>query len=193
MKIIFTLLLSLYFALGASAQKLIRGQVVFDADNKPVAGATVRLKLSRQTTVTHPDGIFSMQSPLGADTLIVSFVGYISRSVPFSLPLDAPLIIRLTEQPQALNDVTVSTGYYQLPKERATGSFTRLGEKQLNTSVSTDVISRLKGIATGISFDERLGASRLSIRGISTLFANAEPLIVLNNFPYEGVYALQTA
>jgi TonB-linked SusC/RagA family outer membrane protein len=186
MKIIFTLLLCLHLALGASAQKLIRGQVVFDTDSKPVSGATIRLKLSRQTTVSHQDGIFSMQSPLVTDTLIISFVGYKSQSVPVSLPLDVPLIIRLTEQQRTLNEVTVSTGYYQLPRERATGSFTRIDEKQLNNSVSTDIISRLKGIATGILFDERLGERRLSIRGISTLFANAEPLIVLNNFPYEG-------
>ncbi|OYZ30164.1 MAG: hypothetical protein B7Y24_13680, partial [Sphingobacteriales bacterium 16-39-50] len=35
-------------------------------------------------------------------------------------------------------------------------------------------------------FDERSGSSKLSIRGRNTIFANDQPLIVLDNFPYEG-------
>lgn len=85
-----------------------------------------------------------------------------------------------------LQEVQVSTGYQTLPKERATGSFSKIDKTQFERQVGTDVISRLKGIAPGLSFDERNGQTKLSIRGRSTIFANAEPLIVIDGFPYEG-------
>jgi TonB-linked SusC/RagA family outer membrane protein len=48
------------------------------------------------------------------------------------------------------------------------------------------VISRLKGIAPGLAFDERNGQTKLSLRGRSTIFANDQPLVVVDGFPYEG-------
>ncbi|SEN07400.1 TonB-linked outer membrane protein, SusC/RagA family [bacterium A37T11] len=86
-----------------------------------------------------------------------------------------------------LQEVTVSTGYQQIPKERATGSFVFIDSALFNRSASTDVLSRLKGITPSLLFDERAGGTpKLSIRGISTIYGNAKPLIVVDNFPYEG-------
>ncbi|SEM33423.1 TonB-linked outer membrane protein, SusC/RagA family [bacterium A37T11] len=86
-----------------------------------------------------------------------------------------------------LDEVTVSTGYQTIPKERATGSFVHIDSALFNRAVSTDVISRLKGITPSLLFDERAGGTpKLSIRGISTIYGNAKPLIVVDNFPYEG-------
>lgn len=87
----------------------------------------------------------------------------------------------------AIEEVQVNTGYQRMPKERATGSFVFVDSALLNRSVSTDIISRLKGVAPSLLFDERAGGEpKLSIRGRSTIFANADPLIVVDNFPYEG-------
>ncbi len=87
----------------------------------------------------------------------------------------------------AIEEVEINTGYQRLPKERATGSFVFLDSAVLQRSVSTDIISRLKGVTPSLLFDERAGgAPKLSIRGISTIYGNAAPLIVVDNFPYEG-------
>lgn len=86
----------------------------------------------------------------------------------------------------------VSTGYQTLPKERATGSFVQINNELLNRRISTNVLDRLEGIASGVVFNrnnlpsnERMG---ISIRGRSTIdpLVNANPLVVLDNFPYEG-------
>ncbi|HWK98952.1 MAG TPA: SusC/RagA family TonB-linked outer membrane protein, partial [Parapedobacter sp.] len=87
----------------------------------------------------------------------------------------------------AIEEVQVNTGYQRIPKERATGSFVFVDSALLNRAVSTDIISRLKGVVPSLLFDERAGGEpKLSIRGRSTIFANADPLIVVDNFPYEG-------
>ncbi|SEN13561.1 TonB-linked outer membrane protein, SusC/RagA family [bacterium A37T11] len=116
----------------------------------------------------------------------VSRVPYTCFTPVFGMPILDTTKTSLKDTIQ-LQEVTVSTGYQTIPKERATGSFVHIDSALFNRAVSTDVISRLKGIATSLLFDERAGGTpKLSIRGRSTIFANADPLIVVDNFPYEG-------
>jgi len=93
----------------------------------------------------------------------------------------------LTSNSNVIDEVSVvASGYQSIPKERATGSFSKVDNATFNRQVSTDVISRLKGIAPSILFDERSGSPKLTIRGQATIFGNDQPLIVVDNFPYEG-------
>lgn len=83
-----------------------------------------------------------------------------------------------------------TTGYQNLPRERATGSFSRVDSSLLQRRISTDVLGRLEDNVPGLAFNRSAMAggvnNPISIRGRSTLFANANPLILLDNFPYEG-------
>ena len=85
------------------------------------------------------------------------------------------------------NNVIVSTGYQDISKERATGSFTTISNKLLNRSVSTGILNRIENVSSGVLFDRRNnGQPVLHIRGQSTILSDASPLIVVDNFPYEG-------
>ncbi|MEC3881950.1 SusC/RagA family TonB-linked outer membrane protein [Parapedobacter sp. 10938] len=86
-----------------------------------------------------------------------------------------------------LEEVKVSTGYQVLPAERVTGSFERVDSAVLNRQITTDVISKLDGVLPGLIFDTRGPATQLRVRGLSTLgTTDSRPLIVVDNFPYEG-------
>jgi TonB-dependent starch-binding outer membrane protein SusC len=85
----------------------------------------------------------------------------------------------------------VSTGYQRIPRERAAGSFVLVDSAQLNRKVSSDILSRLEGITSGLLFNKNtlssgFGSLDLSIRGRSTIYANDQPLIILDNFPFNG-------
>src|SRR5690606_37370283 len=42
-------------------------------------------------------------------------------------------------------------------------------------------------IASSVLFDNRPSSGQgMTIRGLSTIFSDSQPLIILNNFPYEG-------
>src|SRR5690606_20886174 len=95
------------------------------------------------------------------------------------VPLKGPLIIALETNEQSLKEVEiVSTGYQNIPKERATGSFTVIDNELLNRSVSTNILDRLDGVTSGLIFNKNLpgggnsNGANISIRGRSTLFAN---------------------
>jgi TonB-linked SusC/RagA family outer membrane protein len=88
-----------------------------------------------------------------------------------------------------LKEVSViSNGYQKLAKGKITGSFVQLDSAILNRRVSPDILSRLEDVTSGLIFnrDRNSGTDNISIRGRSTLFANDQPLVILDNFPYEG-------
>lgn len=163
-------------------QDPIRGKVT-NEKGEPLDGATIKVKGTNFTTSSDQYGNFLI--PLTyADLIIqINYLGY----TPSEIKAKNAASITLKANNSFINEIEVlSSGYQSLPKERATGSFSKVDNETLNRQVSTDVISRLKGIAPSILFDERSGSPKLTIRGQATIFGNDQPLIIVDNFPYEG-------
>lgn len=158
---------------------------VTDSKGLSLPGATIRIKGTENLTITDKDGRFTLLNASAEDVLVISFIGYKTREIKAD-DINSIGDIVLEEDSAALKEVIVSTGYQEVPLERATGSFSKVDNALYNREVSTDVISRLKAIAPDLLFDERNGKTKLSIRGRSTIFANDQPLIVVDNFPYDG-------
>lgn len=183
-KIIVYNILMLITALSCAAQIRINGRVL-TADGEPLIGATVKIKDHATAVLAGDEGKFSIAVNSSEPSLIISFIGFRTVERKLILPLTEELIIRLDKESGALDEVLISTGYQTIPKERASGSFVQVDKQQINRRVSTDVLSRLEDMVPGLTLN-RKGASQISIRGQSTLYSNAEPLIVIDNFPYEG-------
>jgi TonB-linked SusC/RagA family outer membrane protein len=165
--------------------------IVNSNNQSPVAGALLQLKKSSTRSVTNADGKSNIRLTFASDTLIITHIAYLPKRIAVSAGSTSPLLISLQENIQQLQEVTVSTGYQTLPKERATGSFAYVDNQLLNRRVSTDVISKLEGVVPGLLFNRNTvnsanGIADISIRGHSTLFANDQPLIVVDGFPYDG-------
>jgi TonB-linked SusC/RagA family outer membrane protein len=183
--------LSLLFSLGtingiAQNRQTISG-TVRSADEKPLSGATIKLAGSTGSVQTLENGFFEIPTTKTSGVLTVTYIGYKTAEVQFNTNHTKPLIIVLEPNANNLQGVNVSTGFQTLPKERATGSFSVVNNELFNRSVSTDVISRLNGVTSGLVFDRTSGNNLgISIRGKSTIWANTQPLVILDNFPYEG-------
>jgi TonB-linked SusC/RagA family outer membrane protein len=162
----------------------VSGTVV-NASGAPLAGASVVLLGTTIGTQTDSAGHFSLAIPRLSGMLRITFLGY--RPVEIS-PGDGPgmKMIRL-ERDNEITEVTVSSGYQQQDKRLTTGSYGVVPKELLDHSVSTDIIPRLDGIAPSLAFDNRApDQQNLSIRGHSTILSDNSPLIVLDNFPYNG-------
>ncbi|MES2456267.1 MAG: SusC/RagA family TonB-linked outer membrane protein [Bacteroidota bacterium] len=165
----------------------IKGKVV-DSAGVPLSGATVKIKGTNRITRTDINGEFVLDNVEDNGILVISYLGYESREIGAAKNI---LFIKLAVATGKLEEVnvTINTGYQILSKERATGSFVHIDSTLINRSVSTSLIDRLNGVTSGLIFNKPspgINLPALSIRGRSTLFANADPLIVLDNFPYEG-------
>ena len=78
------LALAVLFGMAAlNAQSIISGTVHDAQDRQPLPGANVSVKGSSQGTSTDFDGNFTLKTNLEKGTLIISFVGYERKEVPF--------------------------------------------------------------------------------------------------------------
>jgi len=175
----------------------IKGRVV-NENGEPVEGVTVTVKGSNKSTVTDKDGEFSIETADKNVTLLFTHISMEAFELKASDKTD--LAIKLKTKVTALGGVTVeiNTGYEKVPKERATGSFEFVNNEEINRRIGTDILGRLEGVTTGILFDKRFSSAgkntiplnNIIIRGLSTLTTSPEsvnsPLIIVDNFPYEG-------
>lgn len=188
-----------FFTVAQSQTYTIKGKVINALDGLPIANANIRL-IDAGSKNTDGLGNFEFSTTKSQPKLYISHIGFEPRELALSLPLEQPVSIELIPFAQQLQEVVVSTGYEDIPIERTTGSFEKIDNSMLNRSVSMDVLSRIENVATGIHFDRNsydfnaaggLPKHDVFIHGISTIRqtpgtnANA-PLIVLDNFPYEG-------
>ena len=167
----------------------LRGQVFSQDDRLPLSGALVALGDSIQLTITDEKGYFEVKAAPGEYILRVSFLGMVSKALQVTFPNGELMKIELAYDQSELKEVVVmSTGYQSLPAERVTGSFVSLDEKLVFRKVSSNFIDRLEDVSPGVSFNlgPNTGRDQILIRGRSTLFANTAPLIIVDNFPYDG-------
>ncbi|MEJ7693216.1 SusC/RagA family TonB-linked outer membrane protein [Daejeonella sp.] len=186
MKILAILTILMICTLFCFGQEAVNGRILTPA-GQALAGASVTLKRARLHTSSDTNGNFSLRSPYTIDSLYITFVGYKPLALAISLPQSEILVLTLVPAARQLEEVSVSTGYYQVPAERSTGSFVFIDKNTINRSNTTDILGRLKGVTNSVLFDERNQKEpKISVRGLSTIFATQAPLVVLNNFPYEG-------
>lgn len=184
-----------YFFIGFSSNAL--GQTVrlkiLDRDTKlPVEAVEVTIKDRPEVGASNANGLVELQLPKGNYELSLKRLGY----KPMLFILSASMFngevvqIALTPNLELLNTVEISTGYEKVKRERTTGSFFQLGKEQLERRISTGILDRLRDMVPGLSFNNgvgvRLNETDISIRGRSTIFSRADPLIVLDNVPYQG-------
>jgi TonB-linked SusC/RagA family outer membrane protein len=162
---------------------------IVSADNTPIEGASLFLVKSKLRAYSLAKGNFYFPAIALPDTLVVSHTGFLVMRFPVNASSAVNRRIVLEPLSADLGEVTVSTGYQQIPKERATGAFTVVNKDLVNRKVSPNILDRLDGVASGLLFNRTNSADEaFSIRGRSTLLgaASATPLIVVDNFPYEG-------
>lgn len=170
------------------AQQRISGRVLSSDDKLPIEGASVSWQGTNTTVSTNSFGEFIIQTTANTAVLVVNHVGYEPTSITVQLPQTDTLNIILNPSFRSLDEVqVVSTGYQRIPKERATGSFSTVSNELFNHQVGTDILSRLPAIANSMVMANGLaGTPQLMIRGLSTIRGPKDPLIIVDNFPYDG-------
>jgi len=169
----------------------VRGLVINER-GEPMAGANIVVKGRNQSARSAADGSFTLLNLTGKETLITSFIGY----NPDTLRLTGQnnIVIAMKPAVAALEDVSiVSTGYQNVNKDRATGSFGIVTAKDLAQYPTISVLERLQGLVPGVNISTKTtaGQSRngtINIRGISTIVGqytqvSVEPLLVIDGFP----------
>ncbi len=170
---------------AAMAQTRVRGTVVFESDGEPVTGATVTIDGTKVGTVTDTEGKFSITMPGDAKYLKVTFVGY----KPVTIAAKDGMRITLQENRAELDEVIV-TGYGNFKKASFTGSAQTLNTEPLEDVPVINIADKLAGGVAGVTIGQTSGApggtNSIRIRGMSSINAGNDPLIVIDGTPVQS-------
>ncbi len=169
-------------------RSLVTGKII-DSLGKPIPGASVWLTPGGKGVSSNEAGIFTISDVApGNYALHISLVGYqpvvMNISVLENHPFAAGNITLHISDLKLREVIIISTGYYQVPKERSAGSFSVVSaDKMTQKSGSMNVVDRLEGLAPGIAFNYGQGNDKLLMRGASSVNLDRQPLIVLDGVP----------
>lgn len=161
---------------------------VRDQDGSPLVGVPVCIGETRVCTVTDDEGGYSLKVPVEKTTLKFTYVGMETTYLTIGAGTSNAHKDVMMHSDNLLNDVMV-TGYQQLSRERATGAFDKIGKDVLSARPTADISAALQGLVAGMQATEKEdGTMDFQIRGTSSLYANTQPLIVVDGFPIEGTF-----
>jgi len=172
--------LLLCISVTAFAQRTVTGKVTSKDDGSGVPGVNVVEKGTTNGAATDIDGKFSISVGNNA-TLIFSAIGFSTQEV--AVGAQSVVDVALSSDVTTLSEVVV-TGYGSQEKKEITGSAVALDTKDFNRGTINDPSQLLQGKVAGLSIYNKGGdpnsSSVIRLRGLSTVGANTQPLIVVD-------------
>lgn len=183
---ILLLVCNMVFSIAVYAQLDIKG-IVRDSLGNKISRVTIKEKKNGVLTYSDNNGAFKISTKENEGVLIFKHIGYSNVEFHFN-NLTNDLSVIMQSYNLEIDEIEViSTGYQNIPKDRFTGSFEHINNASINTRTGYDILEKIEGVVPGLQFDNRSGTPIINIRGISTLSTSMmEPLIILDNFPYQG-------
>ncbi len=172
------------------SQQSVKGKVT-DAQNNPVAGASVQVKNTLRGTFSGVDGGFEIIAAPN-DTLVFSMLGMATQKIPVAGK--STVNVKLLEESKELNEVVV-IGYGTVKKSDLTGSVATIKSVDLTKITSLSPEQSLQGKVTGVQVTSTSGAPgalpELRIRGVGT-FNNSSPIYVVDGVILDDISFLNS-
>ncbi len=159
----------------------VTGKVTDGSTGEPIIGANVVIEGTTTGVITDVDGKFALDIPNANSVLLISFIGYITETIPVNGQSNIP--IALIPDITKLEEVVV-VGYGTQKKTTATGAISSAKGEVLIKAPVTNVSNSLVGRFTGLVGVQRSGepgqdGTSLLIRGQNSL-GNNSPLFVID-------------
>ena len=155
--------------------------IVKDATGETVIGASVVVKGTTNGTITGLDGDFSLPNVKKGDIIQISFVGYQTQEITWN---GQNIEVVLKDDTQTLDEVVV-TALGMKRAEKALGyAVTEVKGDELKTANTISPVAALQGKIAGVEIAQSdggiFGATKIQIRGASTLGGNNQPIYVVD-------------
>lgn len=168
--------------LAALAQQSISGKITDAVNGNAIPGVTVRVPNSNRGTISDVNGSYTLTVPVGTPSLVFSFTGYKTTTVPIS---GNTVNVKLQEDFARLDEVII------------TGLATSVKRSNLANAVATISSKQLSGVAPPQTFDAAIsgkvpgamitassgapgGGISVRMRGVTSIFSNTQPLYVVD-------------
>lgn len=162
----------------------VKGKVVDAKTKEAIIGVNVLIKGTSRGTTTDIEGNYTLNAVNPNTILVFSYVGYAKQEVPVGNK--SVIDISLSPEINGLQEVVV-IGYGSQQKRFVTGSVAKIDGEKLGVYSGSNFAQQLSGKAAGIVVNEGTGQPgvnpQIQIRGIGTLTAGRNPLVIVDGFP----------
>ena len=186
MRKILLLLWCVLFLLSGVLQaqtRTLTGKVT-DASGNAVPNASVVVKGTKVGTVTDTEGMYSLNIPVGAKSLVISSVNMQPEEI--RIGPDQVYNLTLKTLDASMQEVIV-VGYTTILKRSLTGSVSKVSGEAVANKPVMSFDQALTGKAAGVQVNTASGLVgdnvTIRIRGAASITSGAQPLIVLDGIP----------
>ncbi|MBP1677895.1 MAG: TonB dependent receptor [Bacteroidetes bacterium] len=167
----------------AISQITVKGNIT-DKNNEPLIGVNVRAQGSSSGTITDFNGSYSIEVPGSKSVLVFSYIGY--RTVEKAVGQNTTINVVLEEDVHSIDEVVV-VGYGVQKKSHLTGSVSKYKDDKLGDLAVSRLDQALQGKIAGVSVQntttEAGSAPQIRVRGMGSISASNEPLVVVDGYP----------
>jgi TonB-linked SusC/RagA family outer membrane protein len=169
----------------AKSQDITVSGKITDGAGMSLPGATIVVKGSPTGASADFDGGYSLKVPSLSATLVISYIGYLTKEV--TLTGSATLNVTLISSTQNLNEVVVTALGIKRQKKAITYSAQNISVAELSEARSLNVANSLSGKVAGLNYSTTSNgvgsSSRITLRGNRSLNGNNQPLYVVDGVP----------
>ncbi len=174
------------------AQNEITGKVV-DENGEPLPGATIQIEGTTIGVSSDFDGNFSISTPDSTANLVISYVGYKAQTVVANngTVVNVQLEIDATQLQEA-----IVVGYGTLNKADVTSAIATIKPEDFENIPVTSIEQGIAGQLAGVEISQNSGqpgqANSINVRGVGTITAGTQPLIVVDGLPFSQESSLNS-
>ena len=176
------------FTFQALAQdRTVTGVVTSADDGGTIPGVTVVVKGTTLGTITNFEGVYILNVPEDATTLIFTYVGMKTQEVI----IEGRSSIDLVMETDVLGiDEVIVTAFGTAKKGAFTGSAAQINSNKIELRPITNVSAAIEGAAPGIQVTAAKGepgsTKSIRVRGFGSYSASNSPLYVVDGVQYSG-------
>ena len=184
-KMLFVAIATLMCGLAYGQNITVKGVVTDSSTGEPLSGAAILVKGTPQGVVADNDGAYSIVVSPDA-TLGFTTIGFKEQEVA----VNGRLVINVALEPDMeMLAETIVVAFGTTTKEAFTGSASVMRSEDLEKRQVTNVTNALVGSVPGLqmrgaSGSPGGGAGSVNIRGIASMYAATDPLVIVDGAPY---------
>jgi TonB-linked SusC/RagA family outer membrane protein len=162
----------------------VKGKVSGDK-GEGLPGVNILVKGTQQGTTTDGDGNFTISAPGNNSVLVFSFVGYKAQEI--QIGNRATLDVTLETDSRALDEVVVTALGIKKEAKSLGYSVSKIDGSAFTKTRETNIGASLAGKVAGVNVSGSAagpaGATRITIRGNTSIAGDNAPLFIINGLP----------